>query len=302
MSSHLVVQAILHGIPVTTETDVNKLPKVGDYIEQTNTNTSSFDTHAFFAGFHAGRRYKENEGYVVITSIATVQGSTADNTPMALFAKGFAIAYLMRAGLSVCLGEYRHYFQNGPGHSGIVPSAPVGSSFSDLSPERVKREYYTSRKLNREGIYRRYAQYTKQWDTLKRWNDMISILTRVEHDFRVLPWSSSFGGEKWATCTKHSLGLLLSGLSLFKSYEQYTKAPFPACRYESNLETIMQQALQHAHNLIWASHNNGKCLTKLISGETLQAISNGNAGLYVGAFGYHLLLEWDNYVQSKNVS
>lgn len=188
-----------------------------------------------------------------------------------------AATILAKAGAGICLGEYRHFFRVGPGRIGAIALAPV--SF----PHELQY-HYRKGPLDRTQIFR--AAFDLPWQKHDTWFNMISILTRVEHDYRIPDsWSGGYGGAKWGDCTAATISLLLALLPYVLTTDEKPEKSLQPATAKGQLNRVIQAA----NRLITVSHNSNKCLTKIISGSTLGEISLGDTGIRIAT----TPLTWD---------
>lgn len=270
--SHLAVQAIAKNVPITTE---RVKPRVGV--------TKHFPKSAQALPMRVPFRKACIRGLQIASQIevtetslqwavAIVQGiGPSPKTHASTSLLIAAAAVLMKAGSGICLGEYRHFFDKGPGRLGYVPNAPLGVDFE-------YRYIKLPDKAHRSSIYQ--AAFTKPWEQLETVRIFQTYLTAAAFDFEQFPWTSAFGGPSWGNCTRATLSIMEALIPFYRFSTKYPK--FSQASMDIAITTVMlNRVIQACNRLITISHNSGRCLTKIIPETTLRDISEGKTGLTI---------------------
>lgn len=270
--SHLAVQAIAKNVPITVE---RAKPKVGCAVHFPKTADALPVRIPFRKACMTGIKLA-NTIYIDDQSLkwaaAIIQGigpMTKTHASAQLLLA--AAVVLMRAGTGICLGEYRHFFDKGPGRYGFIPSAPFGPTFEfgyvalDDTPCR-------------SSIYD--AAFSEDWSQIQTVREFQTYLHAALHDFNAYPWQGAFGGQKWGQCTQATLDIMAATLPFYQFTIKYPR--FSTVTSSPPMSTrLMNQVIAACNRLITISHNSGRCLTKILAESELANISNGHTGLTI---------------------
>jgi len=270
--SHLAVQAIAKNVPITTE---RVKPRVGA-MKHFPKSVPALPMHVPFR--KACIRGLQIASQIEVTetslqwAVAIVQGiGPSPKTHASTSLLIAAAAILMKAGSGICLGEYRHFFDKGPGRFGYVPNAPLGVDFEYRYAKLTDKAY-------RSSIY--HAAFTKPWEKLETVRTFQTYLTAAAFDFEQFPWNSAFGGPSWGNCTRATLSIMEALVPFYRFSTKYPK--FTQVPMDMAITTVMlNRVIQACNRLITISHNSGRCLTKIIPETRLLNISEGKTGLTI---------------------
>ena len=270
--SHLAVQAIAKNVPITTE---RVRPRSGA-MKHFPKSAPALPMRVPFR--KACLRGLQMASQIEVTetslqwAVAIVQGiGPSPKTHASTSLLIAAAAVLMKAGSGICLGEYRHFFDKGPGRFGYVPNAPLGVDFEYRYVKLADKTY-------RSSIYQ--AAFTKPWEKLETVRTFQTYLNAAAFDFEQFPWNSAFGGPSWGNCTRATLSIMEALVPFYRFSTKYPK--FSQVPMDITITTLMLNRVTQACNrLITISHNSGRCLTKIIPETTLLDISKGETGLTI---------------------
>ncbi len=271
--SHLAVQAIAKNVPITTQ---KKAPVVDE--------TMRFPRKALalpmrvpfrkacVQGIKFGATVRVNP-QTLEWAVAVIQGvGPAPKTHASVQLLVAAAVILTRAGTGICLGEYRHFFDKGPGRYGYSPSGPIGQDFE------YRYERLTPQPL-RSMIYE--TAFSKDWVDIATVRQFQTYLHAVEYDFMTFPWRGAFGGPAWGRCTQATLSMMQALLPLYRFTMTYPKYSAATGWDVPMTTTLLRPMIQACNRLITISHNSGRCLTKILTDCALDKISNGHTGLTI---------------------
>lgn len=270
--SHLAVQAIAKNVPITVERTKPKIgynlyfPKTADALPMRVPFRKACMTGIQLANTICIDTDSLNWAVAIIQGIGPMAKTHA--SAQLLLA---AAVVLMRAGTGICLGEYRHFFDKGPGRCGFIPNAPFGPTFefSYVKPDGIP---------DRSAVYQ--AAFTKDWSRINTVREFQTYLSAALHDFNAYPWHDAFGGRKWGQCTQATLDIMAAILPFYQFTIKYPR--FSTVPLSPPMSTrLMSQVIAACNRLITVSHNSGRCLTKILPESKLTNISNGHTGLTI---------------------
>jgi hypothetical protein len=230
LSSHYAIHAIVNRIPIFT----TYLPELGSQVEPTvqDDGITEEDKEVFYKSFVAGfssaakliteAKYATNGGSpnhlmgnIIRLALATLHNYSAIAMSKDYEVLGIVLGMFCRVTFAVSMGETRYNKKNGEKDARFV------SYFKKLSSD------------SRTGCYHfNYQESTP---------NILGMITTAYHIFDKLPWKTTFGGKKWASCTKSSINL------------------FNAC---VNKEITL--VVELFNRVINEEHNGGRYLNKVI--------------------------------------
>lgn len=273
--SHFAVQAVAKGLPIVTG-KTSKVPKVDQlYRFGCAAELVVFGNayrQAVVRGLKLGATVTpDNES--VCWSIAIIQGiGSATKTIASVGLIAAASMILMRAGTAVCLGEYRHFFRKGPGLQKYQPMGPLGIP---LGYRFTKDEMMP----NRDSVYKEvFTNY--DWTSIDTYYLMQQYMSAAKYDFRHRPWRSSYGGPKWGDCTDAAMSVYDAMLPVMRMSKTF---PLTTLQGHDPMfgDKLLNSLVMACNRLITVSHNSNKCLTKIVSPDTLNSISHGRTGILI---------------------
>ena len=273
--SHFAVQAVAKGIPVVTG-KTSKIPKVDQLYRFGSVAElvvfGSAYRQAVSRGIKLGAVTTPNQD-TLSWAIAVIQG--LGSATKVIPSVGLIVAasmVLMRAGTAVCLGEYRHFFRKGPGLHKYQPLGPLGIP---LGYRFVKDEVMA----NRDTVYKEvFTNY--DWTSIDTYYLMQQYMFAAKFDFKHRPWRSSYGGPKWGDCTEAAMSVFEAMLPIIRMSKTF---PSTALHGHDPMfgDKLLNSLVLACNRLITVSHNSNKCLTKLISPDSLNTISRGRTGIII---------------------
>lgn len=272
LTSHYMVQAIAQGFSVVTD---GARPGVNTVLYFDTAPPTFPSVHT--AAFHESLKHALAIGYHTTPTEETLQWAAAviqgigpaSKTKASVSLILTAAVILAKAGIAVCLGEYRHYFRSGPGRHGHIARAPVSFPHDSI-------DFYSKKgTLSRSLIYN--EAFKLDWSTHKIWLDYQSILFRIAADYRRSDWSAGYGGPAWGSCTNAANGVLLA-LTPFITLSHLESGTMI---YSDLVSGYLMDLVAACNTLITVSHNSAKCLTKIVSAYTLEQISEGHTHLTI---------------------
>lgn len=231
LSSHYAIHAIVNKIPILT----TRQPVLGEIIEQTVVDGPITDEEkeVFFSGFVTGfsssnffanklfNKVLKNQSHIheLMRGIIQLALATLHNFSGIAIARdygliGTVLGIFLRVTFAISYGEFRY-------------------SKTATDKDEVL-----------EGAGSRIACYIKSFYEKKSIETLLSDVVKIHHNFSAKGWSSSYGGKKWAKCTKRSVDL------------------FNAC-----LDRDIGSVVSLFNLLINEEHNGGKYLNKVIDVE-----------------------------------
>ena len=203
LSSHYAIHAIVNNIPIFT----TYLPPVGSTVQPTveNTEVNEADVmafrRAFAAGFNCGKSVlsdSEYQGYnhnALMGNVIRLGLTTLHNYSSFSFSKdygafGMIMGLFCRAAFAISMGETRYNRKR-------INEKYNGTSFA---------KYYTEMSSSGRGDCYSYMYNLSSVEAQK------AIYT-VYHIFDRMKWDSSYGGKKWAACTKSAVELFNAAIS-----------------------------------------------------------------------------------------
>lgn len=270
LASHYAVQAVTRGFSVVTDTNVTP-EEVISFAPPKSGATVRPDAACRQLIIQALKvvHTKTPDHQLVTWAIAVIQGLAAANkTPQSLALLVAAGAILAKTGTALCIGEHRHYFRVGPGQHGYIASAPVSFPLT-------LEQHYKKGTLDRHMVY--HEAFKLNWADMHIWQQMSGLLTNIEYDYRVPLWKSGYGGDKWAECTEATRAVVLAMIPfmLVTPTQPHTLTHSTMFMYQ------IQELIAACNRLITVSHNSAKCLTKIVTADTLDSISHGYTGLRI---------------------
>jgi hypothetical protein len=272
LSSHYAVQAITKGFSVVTGPATLAIGQTLAFSDtQSKLEITPKLRAAIVQGCKVGIATVPNRD-TVTWAIAVIQGLAATSHNVHSIALLTAASVILaRTGTALCLGEHRHFYRRGPGQLGLLPSGPIRLKLVRKAPKGV-----FSNTTERDTIY--HHAFKLKWNLIPTWYRLSSYLQGAKHDFNADGWSGGYGGHKWADCTQASLDLMHSTMPLVLVTPSL---PNPAGRALTTLHDQIYTCIANANRLITISHNSAKCLTKLVTPDTLKEISQGDTGLKI---------------------
>ena len=169
-----------------------------------------------------------------------------------------------------CFGEHRHfkgYFSSDDAQIPIGPLSPsLKSPLVTTKPTKSRNYYYTA--LSKSSILKLSTLHT-----------LLGKVQAIESDFSDCLWFHSMGGIAWANCTQ-AVKQLLTAYMRLKFRKIAVTGYAPSLTQDGATLRELRTCIAAANLLLTVSHNNGKCLTKFVSPQTLNGITQA-PGLYL---------------------
>lgn len=248
MASHYAVQAIERSkhLPVPFAVWLKpEAPAIGSVIEQTSNAPAPLEEQhykelAALIGFAVTNMVldKEQRSDAIHLGVAALHASSfwgPERHLLALRAAG--VTYMMRFASAAILGELRHWHGPGPGKSG------------KLRKTELFENPLATASMSRDQIYEKAFHL-----------HMKHIAPRMATsyaDFMAAGWGSSYGGKKWAECTKQTA-------KLFQATSAFLITP------NASTWTEVMSAWNFVVNCF---HNTGKLLNKFLSTEIFDVLA-----------------------------
>ncbi len=234
LSSHYAIHSIINKIPIFTTYS----PKVGDVIEPTvespdiNDDDRESFKEAFIAGFNSAPYVYKNMNFkksqdarpillgILELSLATLHNFSGLSLSRDYDLLGVVLGLFVRTTFAVSAGEARHSSKK----SEFIKSYKFGKKME---------KFFKKCSYDREICYNTmFSKKTKK---------CIEDIEIIYYIFKDLPWTSSYGGRKWASCTESSIKLFNAGA-------------------RGDIESVVSLF----NRVINEEHNGGKYLNKLI--------------------------------------
>jgi hypothetical protein len=206
LGSHYGVHCIEHKIPFLT----THQPQVGDYLEPTSA-LPDWDVEAIRAGVVAGTMlpiHKMARGISVEYVMLCLHSGPRMRGPGAGYWLGAACVLMQRLGVAASLGEWRHAKSHGAGKT----------AFSGFGRDQVYEQAFPNPMRHRK------------------------LLPAAWHSFAYGSWGGSFGGKKWAACSKATFELDQTITAIMGEPSQKTAG---------KLVDALNKAVNQAHNNGW---------------------------------------------------
>jgi hypothetical protein len=203
LSSHYAIHAIVNNIPIFT----TYLPPVGSTVQPTveNTEINEVDVmdfrKAFAVGFDCGNSIISNSEYqghsinslmgsVIRLGLATLHNYSSFSFSKDYGAFGMIVGLFCRAAFAISMGESRYNRKR-------INEKYNGTLFA---------KYYSEMNVSGRSDCYKYMYDLSSVEAQK------AIYT-VYHIFDRMKWDSSYGGKKWAACTKGAVELFNASIS-----------------------------------------------------------------------------------------
>ena len=208
----------------------------------------------------------------ILWAAAVIQGmATSPMTPQFMRYVVTAGTILLRFGMAACFGEHRHWETKGPLAHGQNPIAPVTTGLT------IPHKYAFVHTSRSRTLIHTNSLRTKLLTPNQLYVNLARITT-TKHDFAKGEWRTSYGGPKWAECTAALEEMMLAWMRLhFRCRLSHEgKSVYEQVAYA----TMIRQLMAACNRFITLSHNGGKCLTKFVHTQELDAVSIA-PGLYL---------------------
>ncbi len=284
LSSHLAVQAICHGHAVWTD-DLPTQTLVGQTLQPQTDQPAELKRrdYLYMRNFGKKRLHLDRRSAVPL-AISTLHAMPYWGREAHLLRLRMAGAMTMlRLLTAACVGEDRHFYRVGPGSR--------GSSASKVEWTRLgySLDFIKAGDASRDGVYDKVLP--------KSLGALITLLKACVEDFSTKGWNRSdhcgdrhcrscgsmrdtstkysFGGPKWADCSRIAL-------RLGEALEAFRLKP----------EKATWTAVVSAYNAgVLAAHNGGKCLDKFCGSEWVDACANAPQFGLIGRMAMEIVAE-----------
>lgn len=254
LASHYAVQAITHEIPVVTSRSV----AVGDQLKPSST-TKAKAVHATdyreIATNLASRlirpltpKYGSDwplAATLLVMGVAHAHTTWPGGVSHLNALRGQAAALAIRLGMTVCLGESRHYRDQCPSSEKDLPFLPIHLETIGVGPEWVEGGEHN---ITRDGVF--------DWGLTCDLHTATVWTAHALAMFSVNGWHSNFGGVKWARIAAYTLDLL-------------AKAQAFVCRPNKATWARTTRALDLVADAV---HNSGYAFSKFVSQATIRLV------------------------------
>lgn len=232
LTSHYAVQAIVHGLPVICE---DEAPKAGDTLQPSGNGATPLAKrdYAMLARLLAQAiqhdQPKLEDGEDIRFAVAALHAQALWGPERHLLVlRAVAVAYMMRFGAAAVLGELRHWYGSGPGRMGKKERRTQAPGLDAKCPSR-------------DAVYRAAFRQKSQ--------AIATFLGTAYEDYLTPGWAGSYGGKKWAGCTRATARLFLAAGAFLQQKDAATWG----------------EVVSAWNALVHVCHNTGLFLNKFIS-------------------------------------
>lgn len=291
LSSHWAVHAITHGIPVYTE----QYLELGRLLKEETLNVAplapaDYDTIADhilrfsqmdFMGDHRDEHHWRRRSEMITTAFASIHAMPLwGPEPHLLAMRGFAMAASMRFIAAASYGELRHWFGQGPGrHGRKFPCALIGADTAysfDISQTRDRTAVYEKLLMpaSTQVLYKALKCAEKGFRAYG-WGDGENNTRRHRGDDTTS--SSGYGGKNWANVAR-------GGRDLASAVDSFLHYPS---------EALWTRVVSTANIALHTAHNNGHCVNKWVSSNTLNALALAPVMGFMNSFAAETVLGYN---------
>lgn len=282
LTCHAAVQAICHQVAVVTGPI---RPKVYEpVIFQPNTAQKyplATIQRAVQQGLQIGRTYHipddlQERGGLVLWAAGIIQGTaTCPLSPQQAALLATASVLLLRFGAAACFGEHRHWRTGVKCITYDYPQPLVAPNKTLTFPAKYSAQA-AIKKVGRASVYTKCLAPT--FFTRGSIYTLLGKLHACQVDFTDNPWKYGFGGKAWGACTAATISLLTAYMRV--SLQTPRQDTTILCTFKTSFLRDLAILQRAANTFVTISHNNGKCLTKFVTGRDLQGVTYA-PGLYL---------------------
>lgn len=289
LSSHWAVHAIANGLPVYTETYL----ELGEQLHTETLNVAPLDEHDYdtiadhiqkfshmdFMGDHRDEHHWRRRSEMITTAFASIHAMPLwGPEPHLLALRGFAMAASMRFIAAASYGELRHWFGQGPGrHGRKFPCALIGGDTGyDISQTRDRTAVYEKllQPADTQTLHKALKCAEKGFRAYG-WGDSESNTRRHRDDDTSA--SSGYGGKNWSNVAR-------GGRDLASAVDSFLHYPS---------EALWIKVLSTANIALHTAHNNGHCVNKWVSSNTLNALAQAPVMGFMNSFAAETVLAYN---------
>lgn len=254
LASHYAVQAITHEIPVITSRSV----VVGDQLKPSSamrakaahapdyreiaTNLTSRLGHPLTPKYGSDWPLAAT---LLVMGVAHAHATWPGGVPHLNALRGQAVALAIRLGMTVCLGESRHYREQCTPSGKDLPFLPIHLGTIGVGPEWVEGG---ESNVSRNKIF--------DWGLTCDLHTAAVWTVYALEMFNANGWHSNFGGVKWARIAAYTLDLL-------------AKAQAFVCRPNKATWARTARALDLVADAV---HNSGYAFSKFVAQSTIKLV------------------------------